>query len=73
MITSGIRCSKKNASLVGSSPTSMHMYGRAADFHIHGIDIKDILAYCAILKKKGYISYYYTNNTNMKGAVHIQV
>jgi len=73
VITSGLRCIKFNASLKGSSPTSAHLKGGAADFYVSGQDIKDVLAYCAKLKALGYIKYYYTNSTNMKGAVHINI
>lgn len=72
-ITSGSRCKKFNSTLKGASPASVHLYGGAADFYVSGVDIKDVLAYCQILKKQGYIKYYYTNSTNMKGAVHINI
>lgn len=73
IITSGGRCKKFNATLKGASPTSAHLKGSAADFYVSGTDIKDVLAYCAKLKALGYIKYYYTNSTNMKGAVHINI
>lgn len=72
-ITSGARCIRFNSALKGSSTLSLHLVGGAADFYVSGIDIKDVLAYCAKLKSLGYIKYYYTNATNMKGAVHINI
>lgn len=36
-ITSGMRCKAFNSTLRGSSPTSKHMYGLAADFYIPGV------------------------------------
>ena len=38
VITSGIRCKKYNNSLPGSSKTSAHMKGKAADVYIKGVD-----------------------------------
>ncbi len=73
VITSGVRCKKFNASLKGSSPKSAHLSGGAADFYVKDTNIKDVLTYCAKLKLMGYIKYYYTNSSNMKGAVHINI
>jgi hypothetical protein len=72
-ITSGARCQKYNASLAGSSAASLHLLGMAADFYVSGESISNVLARCAYLKKMGKIQYYYTNNTNMRGAVHINI
>lgn len=38
IITSGIRCKKYNNSLAGSSPSSAHLRGSAADVYIKGVD-----------------------------------
>lgn len=38
VITSGIRCVKYNNSLTGSSKTSAHLKGKAADVYIKGVD-----------------------------------
>ncbi|NMC56935.1 MAG: DUF882 domain-containing protein [Eubacteriaceae bacterium] len=72
-ITSGVRCVKFNASLKGSSPLSLHLTGGAADFYVSDTNIKDVIAYCVKLKGMGYIRYFYTNSTNMNGAVHINI
>lgn len=60
---------KKSAALNGSK----HVLGRAADFYIKGISTATLLAYCHSLVRQGIISYTYTNNTNMSGAVHINL
>lgn len=72
-ITSGIRCKKFNDSLAGHADNSPHQYGKAVDFNISGISVTTVLNYCKELQRQGRISYTYTNNTNMKGAVHINI
>lgn len=72
-ITSGIRCQTFNDSLVGSTKNSAHTKGKASDFYVQGVNTKTLLAYCQELKKQGIIAYTYTNNTNMAGAVHINI
>jgi uncharacterized protein YcbK (DUF882 family) len=42
-ITSGYRSPKVNAA-VGSKPSSQHLQGQAADFHVDGMSIKEIIA-----------------------------
>lgn len=73
IITSGIRCQTFNDSLVGSIKNSAHVKGMATDFYVQGVDKSTLLAYCQELKKQGIIAYTYTNNTNMAGAVHINI
>lgn len=72
-ITSGLRSPVTNARLSGSSPTSGHLFGAAADFYVSGVSKSAVLAYCKYLKSKGYITYTYSNSTNMAHAVHINV
>lgn len=67
-ITSGLRCSKHNAE-VGGVSNSQHMYGKAADIYIPGIDK-------AKIKAKAYelgAAYCYYGTANMGNAVHINV
>lgn len=71
--TSGLRCTKYNDSLKGSIKNSKHKTGEAADCRVSGVKISKFLAYCKALKNAGYIAYFYTNNSNMKGVVHINV
>ncbi|MEL7568965.1 MAG: D-Ala-D-Ala carboxypeptidase family metallohydrolase [Eubacteriaceae bacterium] len=69
----GLRCSKFNSLVKGSSPTSRHITGGAADIYIKGVNKYELLDYCKKIKAQGYIKYCYTNNTNMGSAVHINV
>lgn len=73
-ITSGIRCKKYNDSLDGSSPTSAHMDGDAADFNIYGITEKP--AERARIKKRLYelgVYYTYSDTPGMGIAIHAEV
>lgn len=72
-ITSGIRCQSFNDSLVGSIKNSAHLRGGAVDFYVQGVNKSTLLAYCQELVRQGKIAYTYTNNTNMAGAVHINI
>ncbi len=68
-ITSGLRCKKHNAEVSGSSSTSKHMEGKAADIYIAGVDK-------AKIKAKAYelgAAYCYYGTANMGNAVHINV
>ena len=68
-ITSGLRCKKHNAEVSGSSSTSKHMEGKAADIYISGVDK-------AKIKSKAYslgAAYSYYGTANMGNAVHINV
>ena len=46
VVTSGYRCDALN-SAVGGSPTSVHVLGLAADFHVPGEDAEAIFRYLA--------------------------
>ena len=72
-ITSGCRCQKYNDSLKGSVKSSKHVQGKGVDFYVKGVDVNIMLAWAKELCKKGIIRYTYTNNTNMKGAIHIDI
>lgn len=68
-ITSGLRCKKHNAEVSGSSSTSKHMEGKAADIYIPGVDK-------AKIKAKAYelgAAYCYYGTAGMGEAVHINV
>lgn len=66
-ITSGFRCQKYNDSLRGSSKTSKHIEGKACDFWFSGMNKQEVIKYCKKLSSYGYA---YTNDDNMKNAVH---
>ncbi len=72
-ITSGVRCQNFNDSLPGSVKNSPHLYGKAADFIVVGVAKSDFLAYSQKLVREGKIAYTYTNESNMKNAVHINL
>ena len=73
IITSGCRCQKHNDELPNSSKNSRHITGKAADIRVEGISVKDLLIYTQTLVKAGILRYTYTNNTNMQGAVHVDI
>ncbi len=70
IITSGIRCKKYNDSLPGSSKSSGHMSGRAADVYIKGVNPKDIYVWW---KKNVPYPYCYYGTPNMGNACHVEV
>lgn len=77
VVTSGCRCEKYNDSLKGSIKGSQHTKGKAVDFYVKGrgksTSVTEVLSYCKQLVREGKLKYTYTNNTNMKGAVHINI
>lgn len=73
IITSGCRCQKHNDELPNSSKNSRHIRGKAADIRVEGISVQDLLTYTQTLVKAGILRYTYTNNTNMQGAVHVDI
>lgn len=50
IITSGCRCTDHNRS-VGGSENSLHLAGKAADFHVPGMPTKTIAELCSLLPK----------------------
>lgn len=69
IITSGIRCKKQNAR-VGGVANSEHMKGLASDFYFSGMNKYSVISY---IKSLPNYNYSYTNNTNMKYAIHYDV
>ena len=74
-ITSGLRCQRYNDSLKGSIKHSKHVQGKAVDIYIKGqCDTyqgkKEVIDYWYKLTKANYA---YTNSSNMKYAVHLDV
>lgn len=72
-ITSGCRCEKYNSKLKGSIQGSKHLSGEASDIWINGVSKQNLLNYTMKLMHEGKIKYTYTNNSNMKYAVHINI
>lgn len=77
-ITSGLRCKKYNARLVGSSPTSRHLKGKALDIYLFKTRTlagrKEVMTYWKKLPKYNY-TYCNVNGShpNMGNAVHVDV
>ena len=71
-ITSGLRCKRWNALQAGSSSTSKHMQGKAADFVTpkSNASKQSKINYCYRLK---HVKYAYSNSKNMGNAVHVNV
>ena len=72
IITSGCRCAKHNKE-VGGVTDSRHISGKAADFYVKNVSKDKVLAYCKELVKQGELRYAYSNNTNMRNAIHIDI
>lgn len=72
IITSGCRCKKHN-SVVGGTKNSKHLYGKASDFVILGVNPADVLNYTNELVKRGIINHTYGRTINMGNAVHIDI
>lgn len=73
LITCGCRCQKYNDSLIGSIKNSKHTQGKASDIWINGINKSVLLSKCKDYVNCGRASYTYTNENNMKYAVHIDI
>ena len=72
IITSGVRCVNYNKK-VGGVSNSMHIKNKAADFYVQGVPVNQVLDFCKLLVSQRVLGYTYTNNTNMRGAVHIDI
>ena len=72
-ITSGCRCAKHNAKVSGSVSNSRHISGKASDIKVRNIDKARVLAKCKEYVASGRARYTYTNETNMKNVVHIDI
>lgn len=48
-VSSGVRCSLRNAELPGSAVNSLHMRGKAMDFRVRGVSAQQLLAYIRTL------------------------
>lgn len=68
IITSGVRCKKRNAQLSGSIPNSRHLSGKAADVYFQG-DAGNNEGLVKWFQKQSAVNYSYTGF----GAVHVDV
>lgn len=71
-VTSGCRCATYNKK-VGRISNSKHIQCKAADIWISGIPKSQLLAKCKEYVANGRATYTYTNESNMKYAVHIDI
>lgn len=72
IVTSACRCTKHNLA-VGGVQGSRHKLGKAADFKVKGVEKAKLLSYCKELVQEGKARYTYTNETNMKNVVHLDI
>ena len=74
-ITSGVRCKYKNSRLTGSSSTSYHMKGKAADIYNAKLTATRVKrnAFIRVWYKMKGAHYAYGNTPNMGNAVHVDV
>lgn len=72
LVTCGCRCTSYNKK-VGGISNSKHLRGKAADIWISGVSKTALLAKCQEYVRNGRATYTYTNESNMKYAVHIDI
>lgn len=72
IITSGCRCTTYNKK-VGGIANSKHVQGKACDIWISGVSKTALLNKCKEYVNSGRATYTYTNESNMKYAVHIDI
>jgi len=58
VIHSGYRTPQTNASTEGAAWMSLHMFGKAVDFHVRGVALDDLAAICRACPVAGGIGYY---------------
>lgn len=72
-ITSAFRTAKHNASC-GGAKFSQHLYGRAADIYLPGINVQEVYAYAEkLLGESGGLGIYPPGLGRANGWVHIDV
>jgi uncharacterized protein YcbK (DUF882 family) len=65
VVHSGYRTPETNANTEGAAWNSLHMYGRAVDFHVDGVDTDELAAICLACPDSGGVGAY------ADGHVHI--
>ncbi len=75
IITSGLRCQEYNDSLKGSIKKSKHIEGKASDVYIKGVTDNDAgkNEFISLWMRLPSANYAYTNDSNMKNAVHLDI
>lgn len=58
MVHSGYRTPQTNAQIEGAARLSYHMWGKAADFHVPGVDLSELAGICEACPISGGVGYY---------------
>ena len=58
VVHSGYRTPQTNARIEGAARLSLHMWGKAVDFHVPGVPLADLAGICAACPISGGVGYY---------------
>src|SRR4029077_1461141 len=58
VVHSGYRTPQTNAQIEGAARLSLHMWGKAADFHVPGVPMADLAGICEACPISGGVGYY---------------
>jgi uncharacterized protein YcbK (DUF882 family) len=58
VVHSGYRTPQTNAQIEGAARLSLHMWGKAVDFHVPGVAIADLAGVCEACPVSGGVGYY---------------
>jgi uncharacterized protein YcbK (DUF882 family) len=58
VVHSGYRTPQTNAAIEGAARLSLHMWGKAVDFHVPGVALDDLAAICRACPISGGVGYY---------------
>lgn len=58
VVHSGYRSPQTNAQIEGAARYSYHMWGKAVDFHVPGVDLGELAAVCQACPASGGVGYY---------------
>jgi len=58
IVHSGYRTPQTNAQIEGAARLSLHMWGKAVDFHVPGVPLADLAGICAACPISGGVGYY---------------
>lgn len=58
VVHSGYRTPETNAATEGAAWNSLHMYGKAVDFHVPGVDLGELADVCQACPSVGGVGYY---------------
>jgi len=58
VVHSGYRTPQTNAMIEGAARLSLHMWGKAVDFHVPGVELADLAGICRACPVSGGVGYY---------------